>query len=287
MSLNSLMTGLMNAVRSVTGVSGNLSIEDATTALNNADPSVDLSVVTATAQTVLTGYNFVDSQKNTVSGSMPNRGAVSQSLKTNAASYTVPAGYHTGNGTVAVSYQSKNILFTPNGSKQSFTGDSNKFISTAYIYPCRMKTYTGHFSIYDSDIDAVADTTTVSFIVPANSIFQNNLPTQYTLSVYTGADPSQSGARDVVWITDLIRDASGTVTTHASAAELTFGELVVSPVANLSATVSDISFVTTPQNGYKFTIVWNKPLSPGVGESTYMLYNLTVWESVPTNNPLP
>lgn len=59
MSVNTVFTALMNQVRRITGVSGTLTPEQATLALANANPA-DLSAVTATAQTVLTGYDFVN-----------------------------------------------------------------------------------------------------------------------------------------------------------------------------------------------------------------------------------
>lgn len=289
MSLNSLMTGLMNAVRSVTGVSGNLSIEDATTALSNADPSVDLSVVTATAQTVLTGYNFVDSQKNTVSGSMPNRGAVSAFLKTGSTNYIIPAGYHNGSGMVVASSISKDYLLTPDGTRKSFTGDDGKFINTAFICPCRMKTYTGGFSIGNADVDISAHTTTKDIVIPAHSLFRNNLPTLYTLSLFTDANDTFSNPQNNVWNVNLFRDMSGTVTTDAYfVVPLADGTAEIDNVTGLSATVSPISYVTSPQSGYKFTVVWDHELAPyGNDDPIQIKYIFTAWETAQTVNPLP
>ena len=54
---------------------------------------------TAGAAQVLEGYS-VGTENGIVSGSMPNKGAVSQSLASEGQSYAVPAGYHDGKGTV-------------------------------------------------------------------------------------------------------------------------------------------------------------------------------------------
>lgn len=61
----------------------------------------DTSDATATAANVLTGKNaYIGSGK--VSGTMTNNGAVSGSISMAAGTYTVPAGYHSGSGTVSI-----------------------------------------------------------------------------------------------------------------------------------------------------------------------------------------
>lgn len=59
-------------------------------------------VGTATAAQVLTGYTFSNNGNTGLSGSMANRGAVSQTIKAGG-SYTIPAGYHNGGGKVSAS----------------------------------------------------------------------------------------------------------------------------------------------------------------------------------------
>ena len=53
----------------------------------------------ATAADVLTGKTFSGAVGSGVTGTMPNNGAVAQTLAAGQ-SYTVPAGYHNGSGTV-------------------------------------------------------------------------------------------------------------------------------------------------------------------------------------------
>lgn len=59
----------------------------------------DLDVVTAGASDMLAGKVIVDKDGNPLTGTMPNRGAVSQALNAGG-SYTVPPGYHNGSGMV-------------------------------------------------------------------------------------------------------------------------------------------------------------------------------------------
>ena len=62
----------------------------------------DVTGVTAGSSDVLSGKVIVTEDGN-VTGTMENRGAVSGSLGLTVSSYTVPAGYHNGNGRVTLS----------------------------------------------------------------------------------------------------------------------------------------------------------------------------------------
>lgn len=64
-----------------------------------AGGSADLDVITAGAGDILTGKTGVNQEGEPLAGSMPNKGAVSQSLNAGG-SYTIPAGYHNGAGKV-------------------------------------------------------------------------------------------------------------------------------------------------------------------------------------------
>jgi hypothetical protein len=54
----------------------------------------------ATAADVLSGKTFSNASGNNLTGSMPNRGAVNQTITTQGGQYTIPAGYHNGSGKV-------------------------------------------------------------------------------------------------------------------------------------------------------------------------------------------
>jgi hypothetical protein len=64
-------------------------------------------VGTAVAADVLAGKTFTNSSSIGVTGTMPNKGAVSATLKPgpSASSYTIPAGYHNGSGVVSIGTQ--------------------------------------------------------------------------------------------------------------------------------------------------------------------------------------
>ena len=60
-----------------------------------------------------------------------NRGAVSQSLDANTTSYTVPAGYHNGSGTVSITPEEKTA--TPSTSVQNITPTNGKVLSKVTV----------------------------------------------------------------------------------------------------------------------------------------------------------
>lgn len=97
------------------------------------DEYQDVTGVTATADKVLTGSVFVDSTGAEVEGTMTNRGAVAKTLSTEsgARSYTIPEGYHNGNGIVAISLESKTV--TPTKSEQDITPSSGKVLGSVVV----------------------------------------------------------------------------------------------------------------------------------------------------------
>ncbi len=71
----------------------------------------DITGVTASAGDVLTGKVFVDSTGAQKSGTMANNGAVAATIDgLNTTSYTIPAGYHSGSGTVTLTNDIENAL---------------------------------------------------------------------------------------------------------------------------------------------------------------------------------
>lgn len=73
----------------------------------------DTSDATATAADVLTGKNaYIGSGK--VSGTMTNNGAVTGSINTVKGTYTIPAGYHSGTGTVSIASAEQSEIVSGN-----------------------------------------------------------------------------------------------------------------------------------------------------------------------------
>lgn len=98
----------------------------------NAIPAqyVDTSDATATAAQILDGATaYVDGEL--VEGTMPNNGAVTETLDTTTTSYTVPAGYHNGTGKVSVSLETKSA--TPTKSQQTISPSAGKLLSSVSV----------------------------------------------------------------------------------------------------------------------------------------------------------
>ena len=104
----------------------------------------DTTNVDAAAGDVLAGKIIVTSTGE-VEGTMTNRGAVSKTLDatTSNQSYTVPAGYHNGSGTVSITLEEKSA--TPTTSSQNITPTSGKVLSkvTVAAIPAKFGDTTG------------------------------------------------------------------------------------------------------------------------------------------------
>lgn len=109
------------------------------------DAYQDVSSVTAAAGDVLANKIFVDEEGNVTPGTMPNVGAVSKTLDatTGNQSYTVPAGKHSGSGTVNIVLETKSA--TPSASSQDITPTAGKVLSkvTVAAIPAKYADTTG------------------------------------------------------------------------------------------------------------------------------------------------
>lgn len=93
----------------------------------------DVSSVTAAAADVLANKTFVEADGTVTAGTMTNNGAVSKTLDatTSNQSYTVPAGYHNGSGTVSITLETKSA--TPGTTSQDITPTSGKVLSKVTV----------------------------------------------------------------------------------------------------------------------------------------------------------
>lgn len=91
----------------------------------------DVTSVTASAADVLATKVFVASDGTVTTGTMTNRGAVTQTLNTSTTSYTIPKGYHSGTGTVSISTETKTA--TPSTSEQTISPSNGKVLSSVTV----------------------------------------------------------------------------------------------------------------------------------------------------------
>lgn len=91
----------------------------------------DVTAVTAGAGDVLTGKTIVNAKGTVVAGTMPNNGGITQTLTTTKTSYIVPAGYHNGEGIVAINVEEKSV--TPTKSAQSITPSTGSVLGAVNV----------------------------------------------------------------------------------------------------------------------------------------------------------
>lgn len=91
----------------------------------------DVTAVTATAADVLATKVIVDATGRVTTGTMPNNGAVSKTLDATTTSYAVPAGYHSGTGSVKIVTETKTL--TPTKQQQVVPATSGKVISSVTV----------------------------------------------------------------------------------------------------------------------------------------------------------
>lgn len=86
----------------------------------------DVSSVTAGAGDVLTGKVIVTADGVVTAGEMVNNGAVDKIIDAVTVTYTIPKGYHNGNGKVKLVLETKTV--TPTKSVQNITPTSGKVL---------------------------------------------------------------------------------------------------------------------------------------------------------------
>lgn len=116
--------------QSITPDSGYYGLSDVTV---GAIPQAyqDVSSVTAVAGDVLAGKIFVTSSGAVTTGEMPNNGAVNKTLTAQEQTYTIPAGYHSGAGSVSISPESKTA--TPTKSQQTINPTAGKVLTSVIV----------------------------------------------------------------------------------------------------------------------------------------------------------
>lgn len=219
----------------------------------------DVSVVTATAPHVLIGDVFVDSTGTPVTGTMPNNGAVDQTLSTTNTSYSVPAGYTSG-GTVRVLVETKSA--TPTKSAQTITPTSGKVLSSVSVsaIPAAYQDVTGVTTVADHvlDGDFFVDKTgaRVEGTMPNNGSVSIVLEKNQTYTIPKGFHPgtgviSRSSGGEVEFTITVNVDSGATVT--ATKGSLSVSGTSVNGVCVLKVPEPGVWTIRANLNGVQFS----------------------------------
>lgn len=191
MNLTELLTSIANAIRAKKGTTASINAQDFPTEI----ASIPKGSGNAGVGDVLNGKTFSNSDGEQV-GTMPNRGAVSQTIAPGG-SYTIPLGYHNGNGKVTASPATHSCtqlaLGTVDVSKYNFiifshggwgtdngTGGSTTFkVSGGYSYSrtishgnsCNRSTCGGHYTTVIDNTSKKYKTLTFSYSVSGADIW--------------------------------------------------------------------------------------------------------------------
>jgi hypothetical protein len=93
----------------------------------------DVSSVTTTAGDVLTGKVFVTADGVVKSGEMINNGSVDKVLDVTTITYLIPRGFHSGNGKVSITLETRTV--TPTKAQQVINATSGKVLSKVTVEP--------------------------------------------------------------------------------------------------------------------------------------------------------
>lgn len=180
----------------------------------------DVSSVDATAPDVLAGKKIVTSTGALTAGTMVNNGAVDQSLDTTTSSYTVPKGYHNGEGVVKIVTEEKSA--TPTKAEQVIAPTDGKVLSKVTVA-----------AIPDNFIDTTDATATAGDILDGETAYVGGVKVEGTMANNGAVSKTLDGTTTSYTIPAGYHNGEGSVSisTETKSATPTKEEQVISATA--------------------------------------------------------
>lgn len=137
-------------------------IENFANDIDSIDVGIHTIDANVTSADVLSGKTFYGSNEIKEEGIMTNNGAVTASINTSTTSYTIPAGYHNGNGIVSLTTETKTA--TPKTTDQSITPSSGKVLSGVTIKGVSVSLPAASNILYGSTASVTSNGTTLGSV---------------------------------------------------------------------------------------------------------------------------